>query len=282
MTYEPLMWSDGTEVPASVLRGATSMILDDGITSMTDLVVSPRAEGANMSVDVAPGRAVVDGYIAQRSTKLNLGIGAPPPSGQVRIDSVQVRLDLPEWDIRVVAGTPTQSGSPPGVPNGALELAQVRVASGITSITGGDITDQRPWAIKPDPALFGGAAVTFPQVFVSQAGITAATATITPARVGGTAILRASAYCTLGAAGQGQSVVARVRVDISRNGGAAWSTGPWITGTCANFLNPDSIAAGHQLTTEIQGPVHARIRAERLSGVDARLEGGLSLVMMPG
>ncbi len=124
-----------------------------------ELLVAERSAGASDSVDVGIGAAMVgDGnnnVLFNNSEVVNLAISANS-SGNPRIDTVCVHLDLTQTDgddtcqLVVVEGTPAGSPSPPSLTQGENEyympLADVAVADGFTSITDSEITDRRAYA----------------------------------------------------------------------------------------------------------------------------------------
>ena len=129
----------------------------EGIIMPTDLVVTQRGAGANMSVDVAGGRCVVKGDLAtyegsywmENRGTTNLTISASDPTNP-RIDRVIAEVLNAEysgvsnlWQLRVITGTPAGSPSAPALPNNAISLATVAVAALASSITNANITDLR-------------------------------------------------------------------------------------------------------------------------------------------
>lgn len=122
-----------------------------------------RGAGANMSIDVAGGRAVVQGddqssppqgiYITNNTGTDNVAIGAAPGSNS-RIDVVYLRINDPNATgpagqnaaYGVVAGTAAASPVAPSVPTSAIPIAQVLVAAGTAAITTAMITDRRRMA----------------------------------------------------------------------------------------------------------------------------------------
>ncbi len=129
-----------------------------GTVLVGDLQVAQRAAGANMSVDVAAGRAVVAGtsiadqgsYIVRSTATENRTIATADPTNP-RIDLVVAQVFDKQadggtqyaWTPRVVTGTPATSPVAPALPANALRLALVRVNAGATSIGTANIFDRR-------------------------------------------------------------------------------------------------------------------------------------------
>ena len=102
----------------------------------------------NMSIKVALGSGWINGYFITVTTAETLTI--PTAHGSLpRIDSILMRLDLGTRQIQLVVSPGTAASSPQ--PNSLirtgnyydLELAQVRVPAGATSITQSSIKDMR-------------------------------------------------------------------------------------------------------------------------------------------
>jgi hypothetical protein len=126
-----------------------------------DLKVSQRAAGANFSVDVAAGRAVVLGtdvtgqgfYLIDSDEVVNIEVPAPPGSGsrthrivaQVK-DKLHNSSDWSTYEWEPVLIEDTGDGYP-DAPDSSLTLAQVLVESGQTSVTDSEISDQRKNAV---------------------------------------------------------------------------------------------------------------------------------------
>jgi hypothetical protein len=139
----------------------------EGIVLQGDYMVSQRAAGANMSVDVAAGSAIVHGdtvagqgsYIARSDAVNNVALAAPS-SANPRIDLIVLQINDKQVDGGAtygqapiaITGAPAASPVAPSMPASALLLAQVFVPKNAVSIlnTGtnvaggtGSITDQR-------------------------------------------------------------------------------------------------------------------------------------------
>jgi hypothetical protein len=145
--------------------------------------VSQHAAGANMSVDVAAGRALIPGtdvtnqgsYSVWSDAVTNVPLAAAPGTGQSRIDVIvlQVRDDFviggghSDFVIVPIQGTAAATGSQtiPTIPASSVALAQVLVGPLVTSIVTANITDVRPFgrgsmSIQTIPAPIAGAAST--------------------------------------------------------------------------------------------------------------------------
>lgn len=132
----------------------------EGVVTATDLEVSERGAGANMSVDVSAGSAWVLGdssdlqplYRCHNDGTVNLAVSAADGSNP-RIDLVvaEVRDSAfsgvsQDWRLRVVEGTPAGSPSAPATPDSALALAQISIPAADTTISDAQITDVRELA----------------------------------------------------------------------------------------------------------------------------------------
>jgi hypothetical protein len=164
MTLYPPLYMQEQAYPAQLDR----MFLMDMTSGLGQLfttgsyVVSQRAAGANLSVDVAAGRAIVPGtdtanqgsYYCWSDAVTNVPINTPPGTGQSRIDTIvlQVQDDfvtgggLSQFQIVPIQGTPATTGSQvqPTLPASCLALANVLVGPSVGSIVTANITDRRP------------------------------------------------------------------------------------------------------------------------------------------
>lgn len=141
--------------PPAVVSGAGY-----GIVGPSDLAVTQNGT-PNMSVNVAAGKAFIDGtenanqgaYLAVNDATVNLAISASSPTNP-RKDLVVAKVQDAEWSgatnswsLAVVTGTPAASPAEPAVPANAVVLALVDVAANATSITNANITDRRRRAV---------------------------------------------------------------------------------------------------------------------------------------
>ena len=126
--------------------------------TFTDLKVTQRGAGANMSVDVAEGSCLVTGtesayqgvYHCENQGTQNVVIGAADATN-ARRDLIVARIKDSEYGVAVtdvftieaVAGTPAASPADPTVPANCIVLARVAVAAAASSITNANITDLR-------------------------------------------------------------------------------------------------------------------------------------------
>lgn len=132
------------------------------------LRVTQRAEGPNMSVDVAAGQCAIVGddvsdqgtYLCMSTTPVNVSVPPPPGSGtRSHLVVAQVKDKLSngvwtsyEWDIELLEDT--GSGTP-NVPNSAIPLARVNVAQGAVSVLSSHIADDRTRSVVGTPAITG-------------------------------------------------------------------------------------------------------------------------------
>lgn len=134
--------------------------ISEGVVGSTDLAVSQRGAGANMSVDVAAGVAWIKGddataqpcYRCYNDGTVNLAISTANATNP-RIDIVIAEvLDSTFsgasnlWRLRVVTGTAAASPSTPSTPSNAIKLAEISVPASDTTISTAQITDTRPRA----------------------------------------------------------------------------------------------------------------------------------------
>jgi hypothetical protein len=131
---------------------------------LNHLEVTERGAGANMSVDVDTGAALVYGKRYKNTAAVNLTIAANA-SGNPRIDRVVAvwnrqavaytgvtpNISPKTCRLAVLQGTPAASPTAPALTQTAatvymIPLAQVAVANGAASILSADITDEREFA----------------------------------------------------------------------------------------------------------------------------------------
>lgn len=159
LTQPPIFIQEG-QYSARLTRNITSLIGTEGMIDTGDFVVSERATAAAMQVDIAPGRALIDGddianqqnYFVVSETIVEL----PVPAADVtnpRIDLVVLRvLDSDagvvgdEALVELIEGTPAGSPTVPSVPATAVPLAQIAVGANVLSILNANITDVRTFS----------------------------------------------------------------------------------------------------------------------------------------
>jgi microcystin-dependent protein len=163
MTIETPIWVQGSagvpSFPARNDRTIIEQLYDEGVMDLTALTVTQRAAGANFTVDVAVGVAVVAGddqvnqgaYMVRVSAFENATVTAAPGSNS-RYDIVCLRINDPNaggnagytGTIVVTAGTVSATPVAPAVPASSLLLATIGpIAIGTASITNAIITDSR-------------------------------------------------------------------------------------------------------------------------------------------
>ncbi len=179
-----------------------------GIVRKNDLLVGPRAAGANFTVDVAAGQCAIKGtsvaeqgtYLCRSTAVENVAIAAAPASGS-RTDLLVARvLDRQvdggtEYAWRPAAVTGTVGGGLPALPPSSIVLAEIAVTSTTTAIAAGNITDRRELSGLGDIPLWdysgtqatpqsipSGTETTYlPEVFFERVGV--GTTTVAPADV---------------------------------------------------------------------------------------------------
>lgn len=133
-------------------------LMSEGVMSATDLKVSQRGAGANMSVDVAAGVAWIAGddatatqplYRCYNDGTVNLAVTtAHGTNARIDIVVAEVRDSSfsgvsQDWRLRVIDGTPAGSPSAPATPSNCIKLAEVSVPALDTTISDAQITDTR-------------------------------------------------------------------------------------------------------------------------------------------
>ncbi len=162
--YTPLLMEAVTGDPAITYHAqdfrniVAALSPVEGMVLSSDLAVTQRAAGANLSVDVAPGKALIKGdsianqgtYICHSDTTYNVALIAANATNP-RIDIIVARVRDKQadggstygWTIEAIAGVPAASPSAPAVPASAVKLADVRVNANATSVLAANITDRR-------------------------------------------------------------------------------------------------------------------------------------------
>lgn len=158
MTLEVPLWAQGGTYPARLDRMLIAAMHDEGVIDLTAFAVTERGAGANFTVDVSAGDAVVTGddetdqgnYYVRSTAVENIAVTAAPGSNS-RIDLVVLQINDPtaggavgdDFTIETVDGTADPSPVPPALPDSALLLATILVSSSDASVTDSMITDAR-------------------------------------------------------------------------------------------------------------------------------------------
>lgn len=153
-------WLQAGTYSAKEDRSIIDATWTEGVVSAAGgaLAASQRAAGANNSVDVAAGVAVIQGddstgqgkYLVRNDATTNVAFTAAPVSNK-RIDVLCIQVNDATAGgsagdnavFSVVAGTAAASPTAPATPASAIPLAQVLRTAGDTSITTAMITDVR-------------------------------------------------------------------------------------------------------------------------------------------
>jgi hypothetical protein len=134
----------------------TEGVIDPGGSA---LLVAERATGANDTVDVAAGAAIITGddeadqgkYYVRNTAVVNVAFD-PAPGTDERIDLLVLLVNDPTAGgaagdnavFDVITGTVAGTAVPPSVPDTAIPLAEVLRLSTDTTIVNARITDRRP------------------------------------------------------------------------------------------------------------------------------------------
>ena len=169
LSIAPNMLQSGS-YSAQRLRQMVTSLWPEGVVGLTDLAVSQRGAGANMSVDVAAGDAYILGdavtrqgmYHVRNDATVNVAVTAADATNP-RIDRVVATIKDDAHDasglnicrIQTVDGTPTVGATltnlsgAAAIPASSLHLANILVsASPDVTIVTGDISDQRVFVTK--------------------------------------------------------------------------------------------------------------------------------------
>jgi hypothetical protein len=168
MTLYPPLWAQNTAYPALADRMLITMF-DRGVLWPDDLRVTPRLQGAAMSINIAAGTCVLPGpfgdYLCRSDALEERSVAPAPAAGTSRVDRVIARVYdnqatgagdpvvAASWDIEVVTGTPqAQNPIPPAEPDWSITLAYLAVDANVVSILDANITDYRTNA-RPNTRL---------------------------------------------------------------------------------------------------------------------------------
>jgi alkanesulfonate monooxygenase SsuD/methylene tetrahydromethanopterin reductase-like flavin-dependent oxidoreductase (luciferase family) len=160
MALETPIWLQGGTYSARLDRSLLDVIFTEGVVDPggSALLVAQRAAGANDSVDIAAGAAIIAGddeanqgkyYV--RHTAVSNVVFTPAPGSDSRIDLLVLQVNDPtaggsagdNATFVVVEGSVAGSPVPPAVPDTAIPLAEVLRTATDTSITDAMITDRR-------------------------------------------------------------------------------------------------------------------------------------------
>ncbi len=159
MAIEDPLFLQALTYSAAEWRTLTEAVAGEGVVDMLTggLQVTQRGLGANETVDVAPGLAVITGdgqanqgrYVDRSNTVVNVPIAAAPAT-DARIDLIVLQIEDAavtgtgnRGNIYPVVGTVAVSPVAPAVPNTAIPLAEVLRNAGDTSVSTARITDRR-------------------------------------------------------------------------------------------------------------------------------------------
>lgn len=123
------------------------------------------APGSGMTVNVGTGQAMVYGHWCQNDASSAQTIGAADPSNP-RIDRVVLKHDVTAKTVSIVvkAGTPAPSPSAPSLTQTPstweMSLCQVAVGAGVSSISNGNVTDERTYAVPTGAVSASGDTMT--------------------------------------------------------------------------------------------------------------------------
>jgi hypothetical protein len=155
--FDSALWTQDDHYSAREDRMLIEQVAEGVEHVVTGLVVTARAAGANLSVDVSPGVAFVAGddqpnqgfYLIRLLNTVNVPVTAAPSTGS-RIDRVVARVNDPQAGgptgdptvIEVVAGAPNAGA--PAEPPTSVTLATIVRNAGEPTVVQGSITDGRP------------------------------------------------------------------------------------------------------------------------------------------
>jgi hypothetical protein len=172
MALETPIWLQGGTYSARLDRSLLDVIFTEGVVDPAGsaLLAVQRAAGANDSVDVAAGAAIIAGddeadqgkyYV--RHTAVSNVVFTPAPGSDSRIDLLVLQVNDPtaggsagdNATFVVVEGSVAGSPVPPAVPDTAVPIAEVLRTATDTSITNAMITDRRGASVLAAPANVG-------------------------------------------------------------------------------------------------------------------------------
>lgn len=153
------------------LQAFEKLFLEEGV--VTGFAVSQYSGGANMSVDVAAGDAIIEitntNLTPSKTYKVYFNSDAVKTLTVTTADPTNPRKDRVILEVlvnanpnaaasnvasmRIVAGTPAGSPSAPAEPSNAITLAIIDVPAGDTTISTGQITDSRTYVTLKSSVL---------------------------------------------------------------------------------------------------------------------------------
>lgn len=196
-------------MPALDLRRGLSYGQQEGVGSVGDLTVAQRSAGANMSVDIAAGEAMVQGdstayqgkYYVLNDALFNLTGFSAANATNPRVDRVAIRVrDAFHGDAAndvsfiILTGTPTSGATltnltgAASVPGGHLLLANVLIPASATTVTTANISNVATQSV--------GGFVTFAPTLTQSGAVTFTTNTARYAKVGAVVHVNATLLIT--------------------------------------------------------------------------------------
>lgn len=157
-------WLQNGTYTARMDRVFADVLFTEGVLrpAAGDLRVTQRGAGANNSVDIAAGYAVITGddtadqgnYLVHNDATVNL-VATAAPVANSRIDLVCLVVNDPseggpagdDAQFVYVTGTAAVSPVPPATPTTAIVLARILRTVGDTSVVNANITDVRPQSL---------------------------------------------------------------------------------------------------------------------------------------
>jgi hypothetical protein len=177
--YPLLLQASGGDAAISYtgpdFRQLIDVVTQAGVCTMGAFRVTQRGAGANLSVDIAAGQAVVTGTSVTRQGKfvcdstgtVNMATITVPGTGTrthrviLRARDKQASGTAYGWSLEVLEDT---GSGMPALPASAIDLASISVAAGTGSITNAMITDRRSYACPSIPLSVQVLAVDTPTV----------------------------------------------------------------------------------------------------------------------
>jgi hypothetical protein len=279
VTLEQPLFIDGNNYNGSELRGFLEGLFNEGVMRGNDFKVTPRAAGANMTVEVLAGRIAIQsdtgggGMYYARSTATEAVSGFTTPGvGLQRIDVVYAQHLSGNLVVGRQAGTAAASPTVPTVPADAVPLARVLLTNSTSSIGAAQLTDVRTWATPQDNVPKAGAQLLGyhlnpPLTFVQYGPTLVLPIGPHPRRIMVTATATARAHIDAGG-----PLLLESYIDLSIDRGASFTAGPTITAACASTFQDAPFAVQHFVTGIPPTPsvgqnceVHARVAIRRVN-----------------